>query len=93
MPIYHLKPVVTSLEESAWQNSPYRGEVWVNAKDAGEARLLTSGRYEDAGANIPGVSRGPSPWQADALVSVEEVPEGPNGMDIPAGTVVGDRQM
>lgn len=93
MPIFHLTPVVTMLDQAAWQNSPYRGEVWANARDEAEARGLVSGRYEDAGANIPGVSRGPSPWQDAQLVAVEEVAEGPNGMAIPDGVVVADRQM
>lgn len=93
MPIFRLKPVAALLEDAAWRNSPYHGQLWVNAADEAEARGLASGRYEDAGANIPGVSRGPSPWMDARLV--ESIPEaaGPDGADIPNGVVLGDRQM
>ena len=93
MPIYRLKPVAALLEDAAWHNSPYHGEVWVNAADEAEARGLTSGRYEDAAANIPGVHRAPSPWLDARLVQAIPEATGPNGVDIPNGVVMGDRQM
>ena len=93
MPIFHLKPVVTTLEDPAWESTPYRGEVWVNTDRAEDARALAAGRYEDARANVPGVSAMESAWLSERLVSLEEVDKGPSGMDIPPGVVVGDRQM
>lgn len=53
MPIFRLKPVPALLDETAWQNSPYKGELWANAGSEAEARGWADGRYEDAGANIP----------------------------------------
>ncbi len=93
MPIFRLKPVTALLEDAAWCNSPYHGQVWVNAADEAEARGLASGRYEDASVNIPGVSRGPSPWMDPRLV--QSIPEaaGPDGAKIPNGVVLGERQM
>ena len=88
MPIYHLTPVVASLENPDWAASQHRQEVWVNARDEAEARGLASGRLEVAGVNMPGHPSGPSPWTSEALVSVREVEAGPNGMTIPPGTVV-----
>ncbi len=93
MPIFHLKPVVTLLDDPAWESTPYRGEVWVNTDRAEDARGMAAARYEDARANVPGVSASPSAWMSERLVSIEEVNEGPSGMDIPDGVVVGDRQM
>lgn len=63
MPIFCLRPVVALLEDPAWRNSPYSGPVWANAGDENDARLLASGRFQDARADIPGVSGGNSPWQ------------------------------
>ncbi len=93
MPIYRLKPVASLLEDPAWRNSPYNGELWVNAASEAEARGLASGRYEDARANIPGVHRGPSPWLDERLVRALSEPSGPNGVEIPNGVVLGERQM
>ena len=93
MPIYHLKPVVTLLEDPAWESTPYRGEVWVNTQRAEDARALAAGRYEDARANVPGVSATESAWMSERLVSIEVMDAPPSGMDIPDGVVVGDRQM
>lgn len=93
MPIFRLKPVAALLDEPAWQSSPYKGELWANAVSEVEARGLASGRYEDAGANVPGVSKGPSPWLDPRLVVVTAEPEGPGGQDVPAGVVMGDRQL
>ncbi len=93
MPIFRLKPVPALLGELAWQNSPYQGELWANAATEAEARGLASGRYEDAGANIPGVSRSASPWLDPRLVQVTAEPEGPGGQDVPIGVVMGDRQL
>ena len=93
MPIYHLKPVASLMQDADWRSSPYNGEAWVHAANEDEARGLVSGRYENAAANIPGVSQGPSPWQQPRLVQVATVEEGPNGMDMPSGVVVADRQM
>lgn len=93
MPIYHLKPVLAVLDNAAWANSPYQGECWVNAADETEARGLVSGRYEDARANIPGHSAGPSPWMDAKLVAVDVLAEPPPGMQIPNGVVVADRQL
>ena len=93
MPIFRLRPVASLLEDAAWRNSPYNGEIWVNAADEAEARGLASGRYEDASANIPGVSRGASPWMDQRLVKATPEAAGPDGMEIPNGVAVADRQM
>lgn len=93
MPIFHLKPVVALLEDPAWESTPYRGEIWVNTARAEDARPLAAARYEDARANVPGVSASPSAWLSERLVSIEVVDAVPGGMDIPEGVVVGDRQM
>ena len=92
MPIFHVKPVVTLLEDPAWQSSNTRSECWVNAADAAEARGLASGRYENAEVNIPGHSHGPSPWQDARLVEVHEVDAPPNGAKLPNGVVMDSQQ-
>jgi hypothetical protein len=93
MPIFRLKPVASLLEDAAWRNSPVSDELWVNAADEAEARGLASGRYEAAGTNIPGVSSGASPWLDPRLVQAVAEQTGPGGRPIPAGVVLGDRQM
>lgn len=93
MPFFRLKPIANLTDDPDWRTSPYQGECWVNAASEAEARGLVSGRYEDAAANIPGRSRAPSPWQQERLVAVERYEAAPDGMDIPAGVVVGERQL
>lgn len=93
MPIFYLKPVVTLLDDEAWNSSPYTGECWVNAADEAEARGLVSGRYEDARVNIPGHSRGPSPWMDSRLVAAQRLDEPPAGMSIPNGVVIAEKQL
>jgi hypothetical protein len=89
MPIYHVQPVVTLLEDSAWVSSDTRSECWVNAVDAAEARGLVSGRYENAPVNMPGHSGGPSPWRDERLVRVQEVEAAPNGTTLAPGVILG----
>ena len=91
MPIYHLKPIVATLENPDWRSSLHREDVWVNARDEAEARGMASGKLESAGVNMDDGSAGPSPWKSPALVTVEELAEPPNGMSIPNGTVVTGR--
>ena len=93
MPIFLLRPEPSLLREPAWDNSPYRGDLWVNAADEAEARGLASGRYENAAATVTGVRQGSSPWLDARLVRCSEEQAGPDGMAIPDGVVVGDRQM
>ncbi len=93
MPIFCLRPVVGLLEDPAWRNSPYNGPIWVNAADETEARGLAGGRYEDAKANIPGVSGGASPWSDPRLVHAAIDSEPPAGMHIPPGVAVAERQI
>ncbi len=93
MPIFRLQPVAALLEDAAWRNSPVHDVLWVNAADEAEARALASGRYDAAGANIPGVSAGPSPWLDARLVRASPEAAGPDGAAIPVGVVMGDRQM
>lgn len=92
MPIFHLKPVLARLDDPAWQEAPYRGDCWVNAADEHEARLLVSGRYDNANINIGGDAAQGSPWVLPGLVACEQVPGPPDGPDIPNGVVVADRQ-
>ena len=92
MPIYRLSPVLEMLKDPDWGANPVRSDLWVNAADEKEARLLASGRYEDAGATIPGDHASPSPWLDRRLVSAA-LSEPPSGMTIPNGVVVADRQM
>lgn len=92
MPIFRLCPVLEMLKDPDWGENPMRSDVWVNAPDETEARQLASGRYEDAGATIPGKVAAPSPWMSSRLVSAE-ISEPPGGMTIPNGVVVADRQM
>jgi hypothetical protein len=92
MPIYHVKPIVAALEDPAWQSSNTRAECWVNAANVAEARGLVSGRYENAEVNIPGHSRGPSPWQDPRLVEVREVDGPPNGARLPSGVIMDSQQ-
>ena len=91
MPIYHLTPVVATLEDPVWAASLHRQEVWVNARDEAEARGMASAKLESADVNMEGVSAGPSPWASAAFVAAHELAEGPNGMTIPNGTVVTGR--
>ncbi len=93
MPIYLLSPVPETIRDPAWLASPYNGDVWVNGVDETEARQLTAGRYEDARGNTTGAGAMPSPWSDPRLVTAAVQEQGPNGMDIPPGVVVGDRQM
>ena len=94
MPIFLLSPVPEFIRDPAWETSPYNGDAWVNGADETEARGLVAGRYEDARGNIPGFNNpAPSPWLDARLVSAKLVEAGPNGMDIPNGVVVADRQM
>ena len=89
MPIYHLKPVVGMLEDPAWRTSSVQqSECWANCASEDEARGMASGNYEDAGANMPGHSRAPSPWRDPRLVEVRVVESGPAGMSIPANVIV-----
>ena len=89
MPIYHLKPVAALLDDPAWQTSSVqRSECWANCASEDEARGMASGSYEDAGANMPGHSRAPSPWRDPRLVAVHVVDAAPLGMSIPANVIV-----
>ena len=92
MPIYRLSPVLELLKDPDWGANPVRSDVWANAADEREARLLASGRFEDAGATISGKTAAPSPWLSERLVTVAPS-EPPAGMTIPNGVVVADRQM
>ncbi len=90
MPIFYLRPAAAHLDHAAWSSCTFRGECWVNAKDEGTARGIASGKFQNGGATIPGVSETPSPWRNIDLVAVLEVPAGPSGMRIPENTVVAD---
>ena len=92
MPVFLLSPVLENLKDPDWGENPMRSDVWANAPDETEARQLASGRYENAGATIPGKTAAPSPWMSSRLVIVT-VSEPPAGMTIPNGVVVADRQM
>ncbi len=93
MPIYRLQPVAARLTDSAWANIPVRSECWVNAADEEEARGMASARFQDARATVPGHESAPSAWRNPELVGVEQVAHGPDGADVPYGTVVAGPQM
>jgi hypothetical protein len=88
MPIFHLKPVPASLDHADWASSTFRGEAWVNAATADDARGLASGKFQDGGATIPDIRRARSPWRVAELVEIHEVHSGPSGMTIPENVVV-----
>jgi hypothetical protein len=89
MPIFHLKPVAALLDDPAWDSvGSHRSECWANAATEAEARGLASGRYENAGANMPGHSASPSPWRDPRLVEVHLLDAPPFGMKIPENVIV-----
>lgn len=87
MPLFHLKPVVATLEDPAWGSSTHRKECWVDAASEAEARGMASGKFQDGEATIPGHDGVPSPWRDPRLVAAQ-VSAPPPGMTIPANTVV-----
>ena len=92
MPLFEVKPVPEKVEDSAWGAESYRGPCWANAKDADEARMLVSGRYTNAITDGAAGSQ-LSPWMDPDLVRVTPIDAPPEGMSIPEGVVVAERQM
>ena len=90
MPIFHLRPRLTSLDDDAWANSPYRGEAWAHAESPAQARELISVCCEGVAHDNPCVTGRLSPWRNPMLVDVLEVSQAPHGMTIPRGVVVAD---
>ena len=89
MPIYHIKPVPAMLDDPGWATSSVqRSECWANCVSEEVARGMASGRFEDAGANMPGHSRAPSPWRDPWLVEVRVLDAPPFGMSIPENVIV-----
>lgn len=88
MPIYHLRPVVARLADDIWITSRLRGEAWVNGADEADARALASGHFQDATQTVPGAASPRSPWLDAAFVEADKLDAAPDGMTIPAGTVV-----
>ncbi len=93
MPIFRLTPTPARLDDPAWADIPVRSECWVNAADEDEARGMASARFQNAKATVPGHPAAPSAWRSAELVSASVEAQGPDGLEVPYGTVVAGPHM
>ena len=73
LPLFHLRPRVTGLDDGAWANTGFCGDAWIMARSVAEAREKMSLKCAKEDVSGPHQARPLDPWTEPTLVEVTEV--------------------